>query len=108
MVLWYLNTPVAGQVEVGDVGKKESSVGRKAGQAVVMETQSLEAGHVPEPLPGEGGLEVAIQTQLSQGLQVDKAAGVDGRDGVVGQPQKTQLGQVVEGCPGHPGDQGLL
>lgn len=53
MVLWYLDTPVAGQVEVGDVGEKERSVGRKAGQTVVMETQSLEAGHVPEPVPGK-------------------------------------------------------
>lgn len=66
-------------------------MGRKAGQTVVVETQSLEAGHVPEPLPGEGCQEVSIQTQLSQGFQVDKAAGVDGYDGVVGQPQEPQL-----------------
>lgn len=64
-------------------------MGRKAGQAVVVETQSLEAGHVPKALPGEGCQEVSIQTQLSQGLEVDKAAGVDGCDEVVGQPQKT-------------------
>lgn len=91
MLLWYLHAPVAGQVEVGDVGEKERSVGREAGQTVVVEPQSLETGHVPEPLPGEGRQEVSIQTQLSQGLQVDEAAGVDGRDGVVGQPQELQL-----------------
>lgn len=83
--------PVAGQVEVGDVGEEECGMGRKAGQIVVVETQSLEEGHVPEPLPGERRQEVPIQTQLSQGLQVDKAAGVDGRDGVVGQPQELQF-----------------
>lgn len=106
--LWCLDPPVARQVEIGDVGEKESSVGRKAGKTVIVETQSLKAGHVSEPFPGEGCEEVPIQSQLSQGLQVDKAAGVDGCDGVVGQPQKPQLWQVVEGCPGHSGDQGLL
>lgn len=58
---------------------------------VVVETKSLEAGHVSEPLPGEGCEEVPIQSQLSQVLQIDKAAGVDGCDGVVGQPQEPQL-----------------
>lgn len=86
-----MDPPVARQVEKGDVGEKESSVGRKAGQTVIMETQSLELGHISEPLPGKGYEEVPIQSQLSQGLQVDKAAGVDRCDAVVGQPQKTQL-----------------
>lgn len=86
-----VDPPVAGQVEVGDVGEEECSVRWQAGQAVVVETQSLELWHVPEPLPGEGCQEVPIQTQLSQGLEVDKAAGVDGRDGIVTQPQKLQL-----------------
>lgn len=27
---------------------------------------------------------------------------------VVGEPQEAQLGQVVEGCPGNPGDYGFL
>lgn len=58
----------------------------KAGQTVVVEPQSLEAGHVSEPLPGEGGEEVSIQTQLPQSLQVDEAARVDRCYGVVGQP----------------------
>lgn len=65
MIVWYLDTPVAGQVEVGDVEEKQRGVGREDGQTVVVETQSLEAGHVPEPLPGEGCQEVSIQTQLS-------------------------------------------
>lgn len=60
MIVWYLDTPVAGQVEVGDVEEKQSGVGREDGQTVVVETQSLEAGHVPEPLPGEGCQEVSI------------------------------------------------
>lgn len=91
MVLQQMGTPVTGQVEVGDVGEEECSMGRKAGQTVIMETQSLQTGHVPQPLPGEGCQEVSIQTELSQGLQVHKAAGVDGGDRVVGQPQKAQL-----------------
>lgn len=53
--------PVAGQVQVGDVGKKDGGVGGNTGQAVVVEAQCLEAGHVPQPLPGEGGQEVSIQ-----------------------------------------------
>ena len=65
MIVLYLDTPVAGQVEVGDIEEKQRGVGRKDGQMVVVETQSLEAGHVPEPLPGEGCQEVSIQTQLS-------------------------------------------
>lgn len=48
-------TPVAGQVQVGDVGKKDGRVGGDTGEAVVVEAERLEAGHVPEPLPGEGG-----------------------------------------------------
>lgn len=64
-------------------------MGRNAGQTVVMETHRLEAGHVPKPFPGEGCQEVPVQAQLAQGLQVDKAAGVDDCDGVVGQPQET-------------------
>ena len=86
-----MDTPVAGQIQVGDIGEKECSMSRKTGQTVVMEAQSLEARHVPQPLPGEGRQEVPIQTQLSQGLQVHKAAGVDGCNGVVGQPQEAQL-----------------
>lgn len=100
--------PVAGQVQVGDIGKEDGRVGGNAGQSVVVEAQRLEAGHVPEPLPGEGGQEVSIQPQLPQGLEVDEAAGVDGGHRVVGEPQEAQLRQVVEGCPGNPGDQAFL
>lgn len=78
-----MDSPVAGQVQVGDVGEEDRSVGWEARQAVVVKTQSLKERHVPEPFPGEGRKKVAIQTQLSQGLKVDKAAGVDGRDGIV-------------------------
>lgn len=66
-------------------------MGRKAGQTVIVETQTLEVGHVSEPLPGKGCEEVSIQSQLMQGLQVDKTTGVDGCDGVVGKPQEPQL-----------------
>uniref|UniRef100_A0A3B3WXK8 DUF4605 domain-containing protein n=1 Tax=Poecilia mexicana TaxID=48701 RepID=A0A3B3WXK8_9TELE len=44
----------------------------KAGQAVVVEPQRLQAGHVSEPLPGEGGQQVPVQAQLPQRLQVDE------------------------------------
>lgn len=53
-IMLCLVTPVAGQVEEGDIGEEERSMGREAGQTVVMETQSLKAGHIPEPLPREG------------------------------------------------------
>lgn len=39
-------------------------------------------------------------------LQFKEAAGVDGGDGVVDQPQ--ELRWVEEGCPGHSRDRGLL
>lgn len=78
--------PVAGQVKVSNVREEKCSMSRKAGQMVVVETQSLELWHVPKPLPGEGCQKVPIQTQLSQSLQVDKAAGVDGCDDIVDQP----------------------
>lgn len=84
-------SPVAGQVQVGDVGEEDRSMGWEAGQTVVVKTQSLEERHVPEPFPGEGCEKVPIQTQLSQGLQVDEAAGVDGCYGIVRQPQEAQF-----------------
>lgn len=83
-----MDTPVAGEVKVGDVGEKECSVGREAGQAVVVESQCLKAGHVPKPFPGESCQEISIQTQLPQGLQINKTAGMNGCDRVVGQPQE--------------------
>lgn len=85
------DSPVAGQVQIGDVGEEDRSMGWEAGEAVVVKTQSLEARHVPEPLPGEGCKEVPIQTQLSQSLQVDKAAGMDSCDGIVRQPQELKF-----------------
>lgn len=86
------DSPVAGQVQISDVGEEDRSVGREARQMVVVKAQSLEERHVPEALPGEGCEEVPIQTQLSQGLQVDEAAGVDSCDGIVCQPQEPQFG----------------
>lgn len=83
-------------------------MGGNTGQSVVVEAQCLEAGHVPQPLPGEGSQEVSIQPQLPQGLEVDEAAGVDRGHRVVGEPQEAQLGQVVEGCPRDSGDDGFL
>lgn len=85
------DSPVAGQVQVSDVGEEDRSMGREAGQMVVVKTQGLEERHVPEPLPGEGREKVAIQAQLPQHLEVDKAAGVDSCDGIVCQPQEPQL-----------------
>lgn len=86
-----MSSPVAGQVQISDVGEEDRRMGWEARQMVVVKTQSLEERHVPEPLPGEGCEEVPIQTQLSQGLQVDKAAGVDSCDGIVCQPQEPQF-----------------
>lgn len=101
-------TPVAGQVQVGDIGKKDGRMCGNTGQSVVVEAQRLEAGHVSEPLPGERGQEISIQPQLPQGLKVDKTAGVDQGHWVVGEPQEAQLGQVVEGCTGNFGDDSFL
>lgn len=65
-------------------------------------------GHVSESLPGEGGQEVSIQSQLPQGLEVDKTARMDRGHQVVGEPQEAQLGEVVEGCPRNLGDDSFL
>lgn len=55
-----MDTPVAGQIEVGDVEEKERRVGWKAGEKVVVKTQSLEAWHISEPFPGKRRQEVSI------------------------------------------------
>lgn len=91
MVPSHTDTPVAGEIQVGDVGEKESSMGRQAGQPVIVQTQSSKARHVPQPLPGKSRQEVPVQPKLPERLQINKAAGVDGGDGVVSQPQELQL-----------------